>query len=673
MKKLRIIPLVLLCLSFFQFSISEVNASGSLYIEDYSVEVVVKEDSTFDVSETISYRATGEFHRIYREITLLDKVAVERCQNDASLQCGGFSYITIMGVYDSDGDKLDEDEYTLETVSYGSEDRLKVQWEYAPEGRDFDNEIFTWTVEYKVYGGIGYFNNYDLFYWDVFYPDRDYKVEDANFNISFPEDIDFEEDDLSVLAQYADYDYTYEYDDLDYSLSIDTQDLPPYEDFTVLLKFPQNIIQKYATLNLDLEPEVQDMWIDGIQILNVSDTFNGIPPGSHSFEFTASGYEPKEFSMSLDSGEVRDLEVHLEMTLAEKLKIISIILVNIFSCLGGIGIIVFIIIRYYKKGKDKGGRKTVVPWFKPPEGISPVIVGSIKDEKVHMADITSTIINAAVRGFIKIKEIKKKKYKLIKQKEFKSGSAILGHRVDYKVLDSVEVKILNDIFGSKNEVGTDELKNKFYLKIHSIKDKIYSDMVNRNYFEKRPDRVRNKQLVIGILMLFFGFGSTIALSFLSVFTCGPSLFIAGIVKLIFSFFMPAKTEKGTDIYEKCKGFRMFLYTAERFKLQKLTPEKFEKFLPYAMVFGVEKQWAKNFKDIYNQPPEWYEGRSPWTTFNTLYLINSLSTMNSSVGKALASSPASSSSGFSGGGWSGGGGFSGGFSGGGGGGGGGGMS
>jgi uncharacterized membrane protein len=119
---------------------------------------------------------------------------------------------------------------------------------------------------------------------------------------------------------------------------------------------------------------------------------------------------------------------------------------------------------------------------------------------------------------------------------------------------------------------------------------------------------------------------------------------------------------------------MFLHTAERFKVQNLTPETFERYLPYAMVFGVEKQWAENFKDIYKEPPSWYEGRDAWTTFNTLYLINSLSTLHSSVGSVMASSPRSSgSSGWSGGGWSGGGGFSGGFGGGGGGGGGGGMS
>jgi len=245
----------------------EVKAEGSLYIEKYDVNVTVNDDSTFDVSETISYRATGEFSRIYREITLQDYEAVEQCQRDSSLQCGGFSYITVTAVYDSKGNKLPESAYTLEVISKSYEDRLKVQWVYAPDGRYFNDELFTWTVEYKVYGGLGYFSNYDLFYWDVFYPDRSYIVEEASLSITFPEDIEFSEDNLKVVSQGPTYEYEYSYDEEDYILSLEAYELAPREDFTVLLKFPKGITQEYATLNLNLRPKTQDFWIDDIKII----------------------------------------------------------------------------------------------------------------------------------------------------------------------------------------------------------------------------------------------------------------------------------------------------------------------------------------------------------------------------------------------------------------------
>ena len=41
-----------------------------------------------------------------------------------------------------------------------------------------------------------------------------------------------------------------------------------------------------------------------------------------------------------------------------------------------------------------------------------------------------------------------------------------------------------------------------------------------------------------------------------------------------------------------------------------TPEMFEKYLPFAMAFGVERKWARAFQDIYRQPPSWYVGSNP---------------------------------------------------------------
>jgi hypothetical protein len=61
-------------------------------------------------------------------------------------------------------------------------------------------------------------------------------------------------------------------------------------------------------------------------------------------------------------------------------------------------------------------------------------------------------------------------------------------------------------------------------------------------------------------------------------------------------------------------------------------------------------WAEKFKDIYTEPPTWFEG--DWTTFNTLYLVSSLSHASSVMNTVLSSAPSSSGSGFSGGGFGG---------------------
>ncbi|MBN2100572.1 DUF2207 domain-containing protein [Candidatus Dojkabacteria bacterium] len=645
-----------------------VQAQDSLYIDGYDVEVEINEDSSFDVTEKITYRATGEYHRVWRSITLTDDENYEKCKADPSLQCGGFSTIEILEVLDEHGRQLSEDEYEISTVYENSEERMKILWEYAPNGRKFNDETLSWTIKYRVFGGIGYFDTYDLFYWNIFYWDRDYRIENPEARIIFPKDVDIDDEDVVVYGNFGSYNWAY--DQYSHTLTLDTNFIPAYSDFTALVKFPKGVVHEYSGMRLDLKPKNQEIYVDNVQMYLRNDVIDGIIPGERRVRFEASGYHSEEMLLDFEPGETKDLAVELEMTDARKLMIAGLVSINALSCIGGLVLLYFVVSNYLKKGRDIGRGSTVVPWFHPPGGISPVVVGSIKDERVHLVDITSTIINAAVRGFIKIKEYKKKEYELIKLKDFESGVSKKGNKINYKVLGNMEVRILNDIFGQKERIKTKDLKNKFYKKLPGIRNAIYEEMQKRDYFEKRPDKVRGKHLGIGFAMLFGGILLT-GLSIFSVFTCGPMIALSGVLKIVLSFFMPSKTKKGTELYEKCKGFRMYLHTAERFRVQKLTPQTFERYLPYAMVFGVENEWAMNFKDIYDEPPEWYEGYGSGSFSPTLF-TQSITRMNRSVSGVMASTPSSSGS-SSGGGWSGGGGFSGGFSGGGGGGGGGGMS
>ncbi|HZC66692.1 MAG TPA: DUF2207 domain-containing protein, partial [Candidatus Dormibacteraeota bacterium] len=115
------------------------------------------------------------------------------------------------------------------------------------------------------------------------------------------------------------------------------------------------------------------------------------------------------------------------------------------------------------------------------------------------------------------------------------------------------------------------------------------------------------------------------------------------------------------------GFEDFLAHVEsdRFNRMIKTPQMFEKFLPFAMALGVEKNWSKAFEGIMTEPPGWYRGGVYGPTFYPWVFANNLSYMSTQASSVMASAPRSSGgSGFGGGG----GGFSGGGFGGGGGGG-----
>ncbi len=60
------------------------------------------------------------------------------------------------------------------------------------------------------------------------------------------------------------------------------------------------------------------------------------------------------------------------------------------------------------KGRDYTGLGSVVVRYEPPEGLGPAEAGTLIDEKLDMRDISATIIDLAVRGYIKIEEISSK-------------------------------------------------------------------------------------------------------------------------------------------------------------------------------------------------------------------------------------------------------------------------
>ncbi|HCQ92230.1 MAG TPA: hypothetical protein DIU16_02580 [Candidatus Vogelbacteria bacterium] len=135
----------------------------------------------------------------------------------------------------------------------------------------------------------------------------------------------------------------------------------------------------------------------------------------------------------------------------------------------------------------------------------------------------------------------------------------------------------------------------------------------------------------------------------------------GIIRLI----APSEarlSQEGRELREEWLGFKLYMETAERYRLQNLTPDLFEKFLPYTMIFGIEKKWAKAFEGMQIAPPLWYHGAALAGTMNGGGVGSgfSVSAFSSSFSSSFASAFSSSAgSGASGGGGAGGGGGGGG--------------
>ena len=77
-------------------------------------------------------------------------------------------------------------------------------------------------------------------------------------------------------------------------------------------------------------------------------------------------------------------------------------------------------------------------------------------------------------------------------------------------------------------------------------------------------------------------------------------FGANVLSLFFMVFMRRRTVFGEELMGRIRGFKNYLETAEKDKLEKLVlenPNYFYDILPYAYVLGVTKKWIKKFEKI----------------------------------------------------------------------------
>ncbi len=131
------------------------------------------------------------------------------------------------------------------------------------------------------------------------------------------------------------------------------------------------------------------------------------------------------------------------------------------------------------------------------------------------------------------------------------------------------------------------------------------------------------------------------------------------VNLLFYHLLKAPTFAGRKLMDKIEGFREFLNATEKDRLNVfhpplLTPEVFERFLPYAFALDVEQAWSERFAASLRESggpqdysPAWYSGSSLGRGAG---IAGFASVLGSSLSGAIASSaaPPGSGSGGSGG-------------------------
>jgi uncharacterized membrane protein YgcG len=288
--------------------------------------------------------------------------------------------------------------------------------------------------------------------------------------------------------------------------------------------------------------------------------------------------------------------------------------------------------------------------FGPPQKMKPAELGLILDQSADTKDVTATIVDLAVRGYLTIAENGKSDWLL----SWKAGG-------DAAQLLPYEKTLLDGLFTGRTAVTLSNLKGTFAPTLKKAESEIYADAMSRRLFSSRPDQARAGWGCLGCGTVVVGFAVTVGLGIaLGWGLVGLAVVITGIALTATFPFMPQRTAAGREMLQQTLGFRLYMTTAEKYRQQFAEKaEIFTQLLPYAIVFGCVTQWAKAFEGIdTSAASSWYVGNAP---FQAAFLASSLESMNTNISSAITYTPPSSgsSSGFGGGGFSGGGGGGGG--------------
>jgi uncharacterized membrane protein YgcG len=611
-------------------------------IHNYDVQIAVESTGHIFVTEVIDYDfGANERHGIFREIP------VRFHYDDRYDRVYPIEVLSVKGSLNTPDQFEEEREGNLLRIRIGDPDRtIKGRHSYA--------------IVYRVEGALNGFPDHNELYWNAIGDEWDVPIDNASVTVTtigITEVACFTGPDFSTLPCTSS-------KAVDPTATFTQNGLAPFENFTVVVGFRTGLIPTPA-------PILKERW-----------------------NFA------RAFSLTAVTG-----------GLAGGLLVLVLIAVGRLLWIKGrdrraAGSQVDIAF-----GTTQGGEQAVPLLeegtypveFAVPDGIRPGQVGVLVDETANPVDVTATIVDLGVRGYLRIEEIPKKwllgkpDWRLVQLKQG-DGELLKYERVlleglfqdpDEDGSEDLEEEELEDesaaeltaaelnrdeaLYGGGNtsagenppdgglaSVTVSTLRRKFHVRFLRVQKALYADVARHRWFTAPPDRVRAAWAGRGIAATLAGAGLTALAAWRTHLGLIPlPLVVGGLTLWAGAKRMPRRTAKGTGLVRRVLGFRTYMDAAETHMARWAEQENvFSRYLPYAIVFGLTEKWARAFAHL-GEPPAtpWYVGTRP---FSTNGFVSSVDNFALSSAGTLASRPAASgSSGFGRGGSSGGGGGGGG--------------
>ena len=275
--------------------------------------------------------------------------------------------------------------------------------------------------------------------------------------------------------------------------------------------------------------------------------------------------------------------------------------------------------KWWINNRDPVIKKRIVQQDQPPEGLSPAGLYTLIYGKPSSKGILATLVDLANRGYLRVIERDKKgsilpykTYTILKQEDYDDHLGLKEH----------ERLILRYLFASEERVSIEQLRDSFRRNVSRINRVVWNELIRGDYISKNPIDAKKKATIRGVLvftigLILIGFSLTASVAFVL-----TGFLIAGFGRRI-----PSETLKGKDAKWHALGFRKYIIDEGKLSSEyDLEPEMFADYLPYTIIFDLERDWVKYFINIKNIPPEWYIPAHDWTTQSILEFINVLASI-----------------------------------------------
>ena len=314
----------------------------SLVWERFDVDIVIREDGAFDVTEHQTIHFTrGTFTFGYREIP---KQNFGSLKNWSLTDGSGNSYRLVKG---------GREPYSFIVTDHGA--RYVIYWYFPP----IANESETYTLSYAVHDGLRYYEGGDQLWWKAIYGDRGFPVRAGRVNVAAP----------ATIHEWAAY--------------IDRGDgvwKDAREDASA------SPLESRREITFEINRSLAPGEAFEVRVEFTPDIVAGEP-------------QPWQARADAEAAE-REAAARFHERWAPTLTL----LFGAFGLLLLLGGPAALYLLWYRLGRDKPVEMVADYLPEPPDDLSPGVVGTLLDEQAEMRDIVATLVDLAQRKVISITE-----------------------------------------------------------------------------------------------------------------------------------------------------------------------------------------------------------------------------------------------------------------------------